>query len=71
MRVFNFEMVNFALLDGDIPRRTCSYVDEFNNRNLFLIAWLKKGVDIAFFKFYHNCSDLIVKYTDVKKKRLI
>ena len=47
---FNFEIVNFPFLDGDVPRspaycvyisqlnrfaRVCSYVDEFNNRNLF------------------------------------
>ena len=48
---FNFEIVNFPLLDGDVPRspsygvyisqrirfaRVCSNVDDFNNRNLFL-----------------------------------
>ena len=47
---FNFEIVNFPFLDGDVPRspsfrvyisqlirfaRMCSYVDDFNNRNLF------------------------------------
>ena len=47
---FNFEIVNFPFLDGDVPRslsygvyisqlirfaRVCSYVDDFNNRNLF------------------------------------
>ena len=52
---FNFEIVNFPFLDGDIPRspsygvfisqrirfaRVCSNVDEFNNRNLFLAAKL-------------------------------
>ena len=46
---FNFEIVNFSLLDGDVPRspsygvyisqlirfaRVCSYVDDFNNRKL-------------------------------------
>ena len=50
---YNFERVNFPLLDGDVPRspsygvyisqfirfaRECSNVDEFNNRNLFLTA---------------------------------
>ena len=54
---FNFEIVNFPFLDGDVPRspfygvyiskricfaRVCSYVDDFNNRNLFLIAKLLK-----------------------------
>ena len=52
---FNFEIVNFPVLDGDVPRspsygvyisqrirfaRVCSNVDDFNNRNLFLIAKL-------------------------------
>ena len=47
---FNFEIVNFPFLDGDVPRslsygvyisqlirfaRGCSNVDDFNNRNLF------------------------------------
>ena len=47
---FNFEIVNFSFLDGDIPcsspygvyilwlicfERVCSNVDESNNRNLF------------------------------------
>ena len=50
---FNFEIVNFPFLDGDVPRspsygvyisqlicfaRVCSNVDDFNNRNLFLTA---------------------------------
>ena len=54
---FNFEIVNFPFLDGDFPRspsygvyvsqlirfaRVCSYVDDFNNRNLFLTAKLLK-----------------------------
>ena len=54
---FNFEIVNFPFLDGDIPRspsygvyisqlirfaRVCSNVDDFNNRNLFLTAKLLK-----------------------------
>ena len=56
---FNFEIVNFPFLDGDVPRfpsygvyisqlirfaRVCSNVDNFNNRNLFLTAKvLKQG----------------------------
>ena len=47
---FNFEIVNFPFLDGDVPRstsygvyisglirfaRVCSNVDDFNNRNIF------------------------------------
>ena len=54
---FNFELVNFPFLDGDVPRspscgayisqlirfaRVCSYVDVFNNRSLFLTAKLLK-----------------------------
>ena len=54
---FNFEIVNFPFLDGDVPRspsygvyisqlirfaRVCSNVDEFNHRNLFLTAKLLK-----------------------------
>ena len=50
---FNFEIVNFPFLDGDVPsspsyavyisqlirfERMCSNVDVFNNRNLFLTA---------------------------------
>ena len=52
---FNFEIVNFPFLDGDIPRspsygvyisqlnrfaRVCSNVADFNNRILFLTAKL-------------------------------
>ena len=54
---FNFEIVNFPILDGDVPgspsygvyisqlirfARVCSNVDDFNNRNLFLTAKLLK-----------------------------
>ena len=54
---FNFEIVNFPFLDGDVPRspsygiyisqlirfaRVFSNVDVFNNRNLFLTAKLLK-----------------------------
>ena len=49
---FNFEIVNFLFLNGNVPRstvygefisqlicfaRVCSYVDDFNNRNRFLL----------------------------------
>ena len=63
---FNFEIVNFPFLDGDVPRspsygvyisqlirfaRVCSNVDDFNNRNLFLTAkLLKQGLDIIKFE---------------------
>ena len=54
---FNFEIVNFPFVDGDVPRspsyvvylsqlicfaRVCSYVDDFNSRNFFLTAKLLK-----------------------------
>ena len=54
---FNFEIVNFPFLDGDVPgspsydvyisqligfARVCSNVDDFNNRNCFLTAKLLK-----------------------------
>ena len=54
---FNFEIVNFPFLDGDVPRSPsygvyisqlinfagmCFNVDDFNNRNLFLTAKLLK-----------------------------
>ena len=54
---FNFEIVNFPFLDGDVPSspsygvyisqlicfaRLCSNVDDFNNGNLFLTAKLLK-----------------------------
>ena len=54
---FNFEIVNFPFLDGDVPRSpsyglyisqlicfaiVCSNVDDFSNRNLFLTAKLSK-----------------------------
>ena len=56
---FNFEIVNFPFLDGDVPRspsygiymsqlirlaRVCSYISYFNNRNQFLTAKLLKQV---------------------------
>ena len=72
---FNFEIVNFPFLDGDVPRspsygvnisqlirfaRVCSYVDDFNNRNLFLTAQLlKQGIDIIKFEkhFLNSTTD--------------
>ena len=54
---FNFEIINFPLLDGYVPRspsygvyisqliqfaRVCSNVDDFNKRNLYLTAKLLK-----------------------------
>ena len=88
---FNFEIVNFPFLDGDVPRspscgvyisqlirfaRVCSYVDEFNKRNLFFTAKLLKQcyryhkIRKAFSKFYHRHSELIVKY-NIRLKTLL
>ena len=54
---FNFEIVYFPFLDGDVPRspyydvyisqlirfaRVCSNVDDFKNKNLFLTAQILK-----------------------------
>ena len=69
---FNFEIVNFPFLDGDVPRspsfgvyisqlirfaRVCSNVDDFNNRNSFLTAKLNKVIDtIKFEKRFLNST---------------
>ena len=54
---FDFDIVNFSFLDGDVPRRpsygvyiseliryarVCSHVDQFNARNNYLTAKLLK-----------------------------
>ena len=54
---FDFDIVNFPFLDGDVPRRpsygvyisqlirfarVCSHVDDFNTRNKCLVYKLKK-----------------------------
>ena len=73
---FNFAIVNFPFLDGDVPRSPSYGVfisqlircDDFNNKNLFLTAkLLKQGyryhkIRKSFSKFYHRDSELIVKY---------
>ena len=62
---FDFDIVNFPFLDGDVPRstsyavyisqlirfaRVSSHVDDFNNRNKVLTAKiLKQGIDIINF----------------------
>ena len=69
---FNFEIVNFPFLDGEVPRspsygvyisqlirfaRVCSNFDDFNNRKLFLIAkLLKQGYR------YHNIRKAFSKF---------
>ena len=72
---FNFEIVKFPFLDGDFPRspsygvyisqltcfaRVCSNVDDFNNRNLFLIVkLLKQGYRYHIFEkhFLNSTTD--------------
>ena len=60
---FNFDIVNFPFLDGDVPRRpsygvyifqlirfarVCSHVDDFNTRNKCLTAkLLKQGLSVS------------------------
>ena len=69
---FNFEIVNFPFLDGDVPRspsydayisqlirfaRVCSHVDDFNNRNSFLTSkLLKQGLH------YHKLRKAFSKF---------
>ena len=55
--IFNFEIINFPFLNGDVPRspfysvylsqhiciaKSCSNVDDFNNRHTFLTSKLLK-----------------------------
>ena len=81
---FNFGIVNFSFLVGDNVcspsygvyvsqfsyfARVFSNVDDFNDRNLFLIAtilnqgYIYRQIRNAFSTFYHIHSELIVKYT--------
>ena len=58
--VYISQLIRFA--------RVCSYVDDFNNRNLFLTVKLLKQsyryhkIRKSFSKFYHRHSEVIVKY---------
>ena len=70
---FNFEIVNFPFLDGDVTRspsygvyisqlisfaRVCYNVDDFNNRNLFLTAkLLKQGYRYHKIHFLNSTTD--------------
>ena len=69
---FDFDIVNFPFLDGDVPRRpsyviyisqlirfdrVCSHVDDFNTRNKCLTAkLLKQGYR------YHKLRKLFSKF---------
>ena len=61
---FDFDIVNFPLLDGDVPR----HVDDFNTRNKVLTAKLLIQVyryhklRKAFSKFYRRHFDIVSKY---------
>ena len=76
---FNFVIVNFPFLDGDVPRspsygvyisqrirfaRVCSNVDDFNNRNLFLTAkFLKQGY--RYHKIRKALSEFYHRYSEL------
>ena len=73
---FDFEMVNFPFLDGDVPRRVsygvyisqlirfakvCNHVTDFNARNKCLTAkLLQQEKNLS--KFYRRHYELISKY---------
>ena len=80
---FDFDIVNFPHLDGDVPHATsygtyisqlirfargCSYVKDFNERNLTLTKkLLQQGYRFhklrkTFSKFYYRNSELLNKY---------
>ena len=78
---FNFEIVNFPFLGGDVPRspsygvyisqlirfaRVCSNADDFNNRNLFLTAkLLKQGYG------YHKIQKAFSKFYHRHSKLIV
>ena len=74
---FDFDIVNFPFLDGDVPRstsygvyisqlirfaRVSSHVDDFNARNKVLTAKLLRQIRKAFSKFYRRHFDIVSKY---------
>ena len=78
---FNFEIVNFPFLDGDVPRspsngvyisqlirfaRVCSNVDDFNNRNLFLTAKLLKLHSLQLLIFFEIFYFLFKSFVKVE-----
>ena len=83
---FDFDIVNFPFLDGDVPRRTScqlirfarasSNVSDFSCRNKALTAkLLKQGyryhkLRTAFSKFYRRHSELVGKYSVNLRKLL-
>ena len=83
---FNFDIVNFPFLDGDVPRRTSYGVyisqlirfarNDFNYRNkartakLFRQGFRYFKISKAFLKFYRRHSALLEKYS-VSRKTLL
>ena len=76
---FNFEIVNFPFLRGDVSRypsygvyiaqlirfaRVCSNVDDFNNRNLFLTAKLLKH-DYRYHKIRNTFSKFYQRHSEL------
>ena len=76
---FNFEIVHFPFLDGNVPRspsygvyisklicfaRVCSNDDDFNNRNLFLTAKLLKQ-DYRYHKILKAFSKFYHRHSDL------
>ena len=78
---FDFEIVNFPFLDGDVPRsssygvyisqlirfaRVCSNIDDFNNRTLFLTAkLLKQGYRYSYHKNRKAFSKLYHRHSEL------
>ena len=70
---FDFDIVNFPFLDGDVPRRisygirfarATSNLSDFNYRNKALTAkLLRQGYCYLFSKFYRRHSVLVDKYS--------
>ena len=79
---FDFDIVNFPFLDGDVPRlpwygvyisqlirfaRVCSHVDDFNSRNKYLTAkLLKQGY--RFHKLRQAFSKLYRRHNELVTK---
>ena len=79
---FNFKIVNFLFLDGDVPRspsygvyisqlsrfaRVCSNVEDFNDRNLSLTAkLLKQG-----YRYYHKIRKTFSRFYHRHSKLIV
>ena len=82
---FNFKIVNFLFLDGDVPRspsygvyisqlirfaKVCSNVDDFNNRNLSLTAKLLKQGN-RYLKIRKEFSNFYHRHSELIVKYII